>query len=106
MRTGFYQPGPGGARLRLSGPTDGTGRARCGTVTADAAGAITWKPEPPDPELIERQARLNTTGKLVDFGPVATTGAFRLRAEPERDQVEAFSELAPQTVRLLVWKTN
>ena len=25
-------------------------------------------------------------------------------AEPEKDTVEAFSELAPQTVRLLVWR--
>jgi hypothetical protein len=25
-------------------------------------------------------------------------------SEPEREQVEAFSELAPQTVRMLVWK--
>ena len=82
VRTGFYHPSTGGARLRLSGPTDGTGRARCGTVTADEAGAVTWKPEPPDPELAERLARLNTAGKLVDFGPVATTGAFRLRHAP------------------------
>ena len=85
VRTGFYHPGSGGARLRLSGPTDGTGRARCGTVTADAAGAIAWKPEPPDPGLAERQARLNTAGKLVDFGPVATTGAFRLRYAPNTE---------------------
>ncbi len=85
VRTGFYHPGSGGARLRLSGSTDGTGRARCGTVTADAKGAITWKPEPPDPELAERQARLNTAGKLVDFGPVATAGVFRLRYAPGTD---------------------
>jgi hypothetical protein len=85
VRAGFYHPGSGGARLRLSGPTDGTGRARCGTVTADAEGVITWQPEPPDPELAERLARLNTAGKLVDFGPVATTGAFRLRYAPGTD---------------------
>jgi hypothetical protein len=51
-------------------------------VTIDAAGAISWKPEPPDPDLAERLARWNTAGKLVDFGPVATTGAFRLRHAP------------------------
>jgi hypothetical protein len=85
VRAGFYHPGSGGARLRLSGPTDGTGRARCGTVTVDAAGAITWNPEPPDSDMAERLARLNTAGKLVDFGPVATTGAFRLRAAPGTD---------------------
>ena len=82
VRTGFYHPSAGGARLRLAGPTDSTGRARCGTITADAAGAITWTPEPPDPDLAERLARLNTAGKLVDFGPVATTGAFRLCSAP------------------------
>jgi hypothetical protein len=82
VRTGFYHPGAGGARLRLSGPIDGTGRARCGTVTADAEGVITWKPEPSDPELAERLERLNTAGRLVDFGPVATTGAFRLSYAP------------------------
>jgi hypothetical protein len=82
VRTGFYHPSAGGARLRLAGPTDSTGRARCGTVTADAAGVISWNPEPPDADLAERQARLNTAGKLVDFGSVATTGAFRLRYAP------------------------
>jgi hypothetical protein len=82
VRSGFYHPSAGGARLRLAGPTDGTGRARCGTVAIDAAGAITWQAEPPDPERAERLARLNTAGKLVDFGLVATTGAFRLRHAP------------------------
>jgi hypothetical protein len=40
--------------------------------------AITWTPEPPDPSTVEYAGRLNTSGAMVDFGPVATNGAFRL----------------------------
>ncbi len=39
---------------------------------------MTWQPEQPDPAAEERMARLNTSGKLVDFGPALTNGAFRL----------------------------
>jgi hypothetical protein len=82
VRCGLYHPGKGGSRLRLDGPLDGTGRARCGRiVVAKAVGGamVRWEPEPADPDIAAREARLNLAGEVVDFGPVATSGAFRLR---------------------------
>ena len=52
-----------------------------------AASSITWTPEPPDPNFESRQARLNTLGKLVDFGSVATNGAFRLLLGKDADEL-------------------
>ncbi len=81
IRFGLYRP-KGGSRLRLAGPTDATGRAKGGRLhlaERDGSVAMTWEPEPPDPVVAEREARLNLTGRMVNFGPVATDGAFRLR---------------------------
>ena len=77
VRFGLYQAGADGRRLQMLGPVDGTGRARGGTIDVEA-NAIHWQPEPPDPTLAARSERLNTSGALVDFGPAATNGAFRL----------------------------
>ncbi len=82
VRCGLYHPGKGGARPRLAGPLDSTGRVKCGQIVASKAAAggatVRWEPEPADPEAALREERLNTTGTVVDFGPVATSGAFRL----------------------------
>lgn len=82
IRCGLYQPTAGGNRLRLLGPVDSTGRARGGEVHLERgpgnASVLRWQPEPPDPTLDARNARLNLGAKPVDFGPVVTTGAFRL----------------------------
>jgi len=56
---------------------DRTGRTRGGNIQVENA-AIRWQPEPPDPTAAARSERLNMSGKLVDFGPAATSGAFRL----------------------------
>lgn len=82
LRCGLYVPGPGGDRLKMAGPNDGGGRARCGKVTAvegKKAGEITiqWEEEA-DPLFASREARINRRRKVVDFGPVATDGAFRM----------------------------
>lgn len=82
VRCGLYVPGPGGDRLKMAGSVDRGGRARCGKVIAtrgERAGdvRVQWEAEV-DPWLAARQARLNTGGKVLDFGPVATDGAFRL----------------------------
>ena len=77
IRLGLYHSGPDGRRLRMPGAVDRSGRARGGTIHLENA-TIHWRPEPPDPVVAARSERLNTTGKLVDFGQVATNGAFRL----------------------------
>ena len=81
IRYGLFNPADGGRRLNLVAPLDGGKRARGGEVLVEnAAGksSVTWHPEPPDPELAEIYKKLTTANKTVDFGPVATDGAFRL----------------------------
>lgn len=82
VRCGLYHPGKGGPRLAMLGPVDGSGRARCGRIEIKREGgrvAVAFQPEPPDPDLAAKRERVNSAGKVVDFGPVATSGAFRLR---------------------------
>lgn len=81
LRLGLYDP-KSGARLPLSGPNDGSGRAKGGRLSVDFKDGkpiVTWQPEGPDAVSAAREARLNTAQKIVDFGPVATNGAFRLQ---------------------------
>jgi len=80
IRYGLYHP-TGGQRLPLRGSVDATGRGRGGRILVEAgqAPAIRWQEEPPDPNAAARLARLNVEGKVLDFGAVATNGAFRLR---------------------------
>ncbi|MFZ2640952.1 MAG: NEW3 domain-containing protein [Verrucomicrobiia bacterium] len=82
VRCGFYHPGKGGSRLAMRGAVDGSGRARCGRIEVKREGGrvvVAFQPEPVDPDFTARQTRVNSAGKVVDFGPVATNGAFRLR---------------------------
>ncbi len=82
IRFGLYHAGTDGRRLPLLGPLDGTGRARGGRIHAEGkdgqAVVLRWQAEPPDPAINARLERLNLENKLIDFGPVATSGAFRL----------------------------
>ncbi|MDH7569463.1 MAG: hypothetical protein QHJ73_07750, partial [Armatimonadota bacterium] len=77
LRYGLYTPTGGGGRLLPIAELDGT-RVRGGTFTVTKrAGAITnvvYAPEEPGPAA----ARVNVEGKMVDFGPITTNGAFRL----------------------------
>ena len=77
IRLGLYRPGKDGRRLPMADAVDRTGRTRGGRIHLDSK-SIHWQPEAPDPDLLARSERLNGTGKLVDFGPAATNGAFRL----------------------------
>jgi len=77
IRFGLYHPGTDERRLPMPGATDRTGRLRGGVIHLEQS-AIRWEPEPPDPGEATRSERLNPAGKLVDFGPVTTNGAFRL----------------------------
>jgi hypothetical protein len=81
VRCGFYHPGTGGKRLPMLGTVDGSGRTRCGRIEIKREGGhvvVAFQPEPPDPDIAARQERVNSAGKVVDFGGVATNGAFRL----------------------------
>ncbi len=81
LRVGLYDP-KSGARLPLAGPNDSNGRAKNGRLTVvfkDGQPVAVWLPEGPDAGAAAREARLNMAGKIVDFGPVATNGAFRLQ---------------------------
>ncbi len=80
VRPGFWNP-EGGARLDLAGPSE-SGRAKAGTIKVnfkDGQPLVTYVPQAPDADVAQREARLNTAGKMIDFGPVATNGAFRLQ---------------------------
>jgi hypothetical protein len=66
----------------MLGPLDGSGRARCGIIEIKREAGrlvVAFQPEPPDPDIAAREERVNSAGKIVDFGAVATNGAFRLR---------------------------
>jgi hypothetical protein len=79
VRIGFYAPKQQGARLRLAGNTDNGGRVRCGAIRqAKGGGALSWSADPAEEDNLLLQGRQNLTGKTLDFGPVATSGAFRL----------------------------
>lgn len=83
IRFGLYHPTEGG-RLPLQGLVDQTGRARGGKILVQNVSGkqtLQWTPENPDPDEAARSARINQSRKLVDFGPVATNGAFQLKHE-------------------------
>ncbi len=64
----------------MAGNTDHGGRVRCGTVKQAKNGALSWTADPADEDVLLLQSRQNLSGKVIDFGPVATAGAFRLDA--------------------------
>jgi hypothetical protein len=76
IRIGFYAPHQQGARLHMAGNTDHGGRVRCGAIKLAKGGALSWIADTIDVLLL--QSRQNMAGKVIDFGPVATAGAFRL----------------------------
>jgi hypothetical protein len=76
IRFGLFRA-PDGQRYPIGGPVDGSGRVRGGRLHMEN-GSLAWQPEPPDPAETARDERLNMSGKLVDFGPAVTNGAFRL----------------------------
>jgi hypothetical protein len=78
VRFGIYQPEQGGRRLRLQGVRDTTGRQDGGELTLVARNG-TWEAvthvAPPHDGASDR---LNLAREMVDFGPAATNGSFRL----------------------------
>jgi len=84
------------ARLLMTGAfTDtegftckGTGIVAKGFSSGDLVGVIVW----------------NTSDKSSAFALDVPGAEFVSASEPQKSTVEAFDELAPQTIRLLVWK--
>ncbi len=66
----------------------GTGIVAKGYRAGDAFGVLLW----------------NTTDKPAAFTLSVPKWKWGSASEPEKDKVEPFSELAPQTVRLLIWE--
>ena len=77
LRYGLYAPKGGGGRLSPIAYMDGS-RVRGGIFTVTKQDAkiqsIEHKPEAPGKD----GPRKNTEGKMIDFGPIVTNGAFRL----------------------------
>ncbi len=71
IRFGFYDPAVG-TRAMMRGRVDSSKRAVAGLLVVNG-GTVSWQPE--DDPLA---SRLNTGRKILDFGPVATNGAFRM----------------------------
>jgi hypothetical protein len=83
LRFGLYNPTRGGARVVPAGPCDGS-RVRGGRLLAEIAdGKVTAGRY--EPETAAEDAEINQAGRVLDFGRVATNGAFRLRTPPEGD---------------------
>jgi hypothetical protein len=77
VRYGLYNPKRGGRRLVPLGEADGS-RMVGGTITVRREGdrivEVSYAPPAPQPS----SPQLNAEGRMVDFGPLATNGAFRL----------------------------
>ena len=78
IRIGFYAPHKQGVRLRMAGNLDHGGRVRCGTIKRAKDGALSWTADLVEEDSLLLQSRQNLSGNVIDFGPVATSGAFRL----------------------------
>jgi len=105
IRFGLYQPKEGGDRLPMLVAMDSEGRARGGTIRMDGT-AVRWTPEPADADVAERIERLNMREKVVDFGAVATNGAFRLKYGGEKWELMALPGSAAFKVQLRLDQLN
>jgi len=77
LRFGLYNPQQGGARIVPAGPTENS-RVRGGRLIVDLAGGKITAGRY-EAEADHDQSGANLAGRILDLGPVATNGAFRLR---------------------------
>jgi len=78
IRYGLYRPGAGD-RMTIRGVNDGGQRIRGGVMTVTKSGnAFTGGTFTLEAESDSENQGLNVDGKMLDFGPVVTDGAFRL----------------------------
>ncbi len=78
LRFGLYDRKTG-ARAPLHGWDDGTTRLFGGTLSVGVDGRLSWRPD--DGTARTRKYGINALHEMVDFGGVATDGAFRLVSE-------------------------
>ena len=76
VRYGFYRPN-GGDRLSIAGHLDGTSRVRGGELHVEKGPDGFTQGRYVNEATVAAEG-LNTAGKMLDFGGVATDGAFRL----------------------------
>ncbi len=87
IRYGLFRPGSG-ERLALRGAQDGSQRLRGGTLrVAKSGGRFTGGSFEPEPAASAADAALglNVGRRMLDFGPLATDGAFRLMHGSRRE---------------------
>ena len=86
VRYGLYQPGKGD-RLAIRGPSDGGARICGGILRLEKEGGAftrgTFVSESVSQDALDQG--LNVARKMLDFGPVVTDGAFRLRHEGRKE---------------------
>jgi hypothetical protein len=78
---GLYQP-RGGGRVRLLGPTDAQGRRLLGHLTVSQGGKqVTFEPaaDTSDDRAALYARNLNTSNRVVEFGPIATDGSVAVQ---------------------------
>ena len=80
LRFGLYDRNTG-ARTPLHGWDDGTMRLFGGTLSVGVDGRLSWRPD--DGTARTRKYGINALREMVDFGGVATDGAFRLVSEKD-----------------------
>lgn len=78
IRYGLYRPG-GGERLAIRGRSDGGQRIMGGVMSVEKSGdAFTSGTFALEANTTDALKGLNVAKKMLDFGPLATDGAFRL----------------------------
>ncbi len=77
LRVGLYSPSTGGRALLL-GHDDGTTRYTLGTLTLAGNGTtLTFEAAAEEPRIAD--PRLNSSGRLIDFGPLQTDGMVSIK---------------------------
>ena len=93
IRYGLYHHGQG-HRLAIRGLIDGQQRVRGGVLKVEKNGSGAFTSGIFTPETVDEDALalgLNVGGKMLDFGPLVTDGAFRL-LHPKRGLWQLFSD--------------
>jgi hypothetical protein len=83
LRTGIYNPNPGGDRLSLEGNDDGGHRYLLGTlnVTENGQRIQFTLPPPPSKHAQDFSAHTNTGNRTLDFGGIMTNGSVLLEKQ-------------------------
>ncbi len=91
---GLFQPGS--SRLTLQGTSDSQSRIILGTVHVSPAG-VTFTPQT---DLPSNKAPVNSTSRVLDFGPVRTNGSVFLKRVGADWVLQPFPRDRPFTIQL------